>query len=435
MKHVDEIFQSAYKIYEEQPPDKLWAVIENKLDKDEITKYRSRYVKMMRVVLCITFLLLFLKLHDYLNTNFAKVSRADNFHANSNNSQFTPGDKTDLNTNKNFSIVPQSLHENFSNQDLSWSLNKFKINRDGIVNTNLQPHTQSEILNNIISKNLPDEMNLSAEKDLVEPPSPKNGNKTANNDLDLPAANKIIYKPKFHEFALTPFVSKNILNNHLEEAFEFDNRTAPEINEREKNNTSFTLGVFADYRFSKKWILNSGLAYTSIKNAVTPSFADAQQYNNSVKFLLPTTYGLAEIKNPYMPNPSPNDSFFLSGNSKQQINYVTIPVKIKYLLYERNRLSFYASLGAGINIVTKASLKVGIPDNDSVEEITAKIGGIKHTFYSGMVGLGADYKINKKISLSLQTEMSRSFTPANKNVPVKNSINNFQLIGGIKILL
>ena len=108
---------------------------------------------------------------------------------------------------------------------------------------------------------------------------------------------------------------------------------------------------------------------------------------------------------------------------------------MKYLLYEKNRLSFYTSLGAGINIVTKASLEVGIPDNDNVKEIAAKIGGVKRTFYSGMVGLGADYKINKKISLSLQTEMSRSFTPANKNVPVKNSINNFSLIGGIKIPL
>src|SRR6516162_7667924 len=100
MKNVDKIFQSAYNIYEEEPPDKLWAVIENKLDKDEIAKYRSRYFIMMRVALCIIFLFLFLKLHDYFNTDLAKVSianksRSDNFHPDANNIQFTPDDKTD----------------------------------------------------------------------------------------------------------------------------------------------------------------------------------------------------------------------------------------------------------------------------------------------------------------------------------------------------
>jgi hypothetical protein len=440
MKNVYEIFQSAYNIYEEEPPDKIWTVIENKLDKDEIAKYRGRYVIMMRVVLCIIFLLLFLKLHDYFNTNSTEVSvanksRGRNFYADSNNIQFNRNDKADLNTNKNFSIVHQSLLENFSNQNLSWPLNKFRINTDGIVSMNLKQYRHPEILNNIISKNPQDKMNLSVEKDIAEPQFPKNEDKTTNNDLDLRASNKIIYKQTFHEFALTPFVSKNILNNHLEDAFEFDHESAPEINEREKNNKSFTLGVFADYRFSKKWILNSGLTYTSIKNIVTPSFAEAEEYNNSVKFLLATTYGFAQIKNPYMPNPIPNDSFFLSGDSKQQIKYITIPVKMKYLLYKKNKLGLYTSLGVGINIVTKASLEVGIPDNGNVKEITAEIGGIKHTFYSGMVGVGADYMINKKIALSLQTEMSRSFTPANKNVPVKNLINNFQLIGGIKIPL
>jgi hypothetical protein len=438
MKNVEEIFQSAYNIYEEEPPDKVWVLIENKLDKEEIAKYRNRYIIMMRVVLCIIFLLLFLKLHDYFNASPAKVSVANkshtrNLHADSNNIQFNPDRKTNLNTNKNFSIVQQSLLENFSNQNLSWSLNKFRTKTDGIVSVNLQQYVHPEILNKIISKNPPDEMNLSVEKDLTERQFQNKEDKTTNNDFDLHSSNKIIYKPKFHEFALTPFVSKNILNNHLVDAFEFDHETVPEINEREKDNKSFSLGVFADYRFSKKWIVNSGLAYITIKNIVTPSFAEAEEYNNSVKFLLATTYGLAQIKNPYMPNPMPNDSFFLSGDSKQQINYITIPAKMKYLLYEKNKLSLYASLGAGINIVTNASLEVGIPDNGNVKETTAEIGGIKHTFYSGMVGVGADYMINKKIELSLQTEMSRSFTPANKNVPVKNLINNFQLIGGIKI--
>lgn len=240
-------------------------------------------------------------------------------------------------------------------------------------------------------------------------------------------------KIKPDRLSLTTIFSPDITGNRLNQQYEYDNQNQQEISQRENTYLSYTMGLLINYNLSRRWLLESGVTLFNSVTSINPSIVRAQQDGTGkYKFKLATTYGLGEISNTYINNPQSGDSIQLANNSTQQLQYITVPVMLKYQA-SKGRFDFYTSFGIGINFINKGKIIVEVPYNsNSVKETIPNIEGLKKTFYTGILSVGTAYNISPKIALSFEPTLRYSLTSINQNTPVKDFPYAIGLAGGIK---
>jgi hypothetical protein len=267
----------------------------------------------------------------------------------------------------------------------------------------------------------------------------KNTGEKGSEALLSPAAatrQKNILKNKTPVILLTALLSKDFYFNNTVKGNDFDNESEGEIRDRETNGFSYTLGLLAEYKFSQKWSVQSGLTYSTVNSNIAPSVVKGRNYQGGVKFVLPTTYGLAIIHDHDDMNPRPGDSLHLYGRTAQQLYYLSIPLLLKYQIVSGKKITLTTTAGFALNLITNAKVNASVVKNiNQVRQVSASLNGLKHNFYSTYLGLETAYRINPRIALSLQPALRFSLTSFNNNVPVKNSLNSIAVFGGVRISL
>ncbi len=61
---IDQLFQSAIEPYKDSPSEKVWSAIENKLDKRNGQKYRSKSFIPRAVAICLALILLSIGIYE-----------------------------------------------------------------------------------------------------------------------------------------------------------------------------------------------------------------------------------------------------------------------------------------------------------------------------------------------------------------------------------
>jgi hypothetical protein len=235
-------------------------------------------------------------------------------------------------------------------------------------------------------------------------------------------------------FSITPFFSPDIAWYHLQND-NVDNQpdNAAELDREEKHEFSSTFGALVDYKLNKHWGLQSGLTLSNINITVDPKTIYAQQDNTgSIKYRINTSSGYGYLLPKFIQNPAIGDSLY-AFTSTHSLLYIGIPLAFTYNV-TKGKFNFNGRIGLAANILSKAKLETTVEKGfDNTMETVDNLQGLKKVYFSGLAGVGVDYKLANKISLTFVPTMRFALNSINKNVPVKSFPMSFGFSMGLKI--
>ena len=238
---------------------------------------------------------------------------------------------------------------------------------------------------------------------------------------------------KQSRFSITPFFSPDIAWYRLQDdkvGNQQDN--ANELEKEEKHEFSYTFGALADYKINRHWGLQSGVTLSNINIAVQPKTIYAQPDNTgSIKYRINSSSGYGYVLPSYIINPSIGDSLY-AFTSTHSIQYVDIPLAVTYC-FTKDKFNLNAMAGLSVNILTSAKLETSVENgfDNSYEKIN-KLQGLRKTYFSGIAGIGADYKLTKKTTITLAPTVRFALNSINKEATVKSYPMSFGFAVGLK---
>lgn len=206
------------------------------------------------------------------------------------------------------------------------------------------------------------------------------------------------------------------------------------IKHREAHEPSFSTGIFITRQLTKSWGLQTGLVYSNTAIGISPQKIYALQNGADVAYKYITSSGYAYIKPGFGTPPSVGDSLSTT-EAKHRLQYVSIPVVIKYTVSKR-KLSFTPGAGIEANFLTGAKIETEIKDASNLETvIITKLKGAKSFYWSAIAEAELQYSISKKVSVSFRPAFRYAISPITKNNVVETFPRSFSLGLGVKIKL
>lgn len=198
-------------------------------------------------------------------------------------------------------------------------------------------------------------------------------------------------------------------NSESDSSYNFNNEETPGF--------SYTTGVKLQYAFSKHWSVQTGCAYSVFSQLIKPTTLN---YDNG-GFYLSSSSGTVELPASLYSAAHAGDSLNLSSNTKQIIQFINIPLLVKYSI-SVHKFTLYTYLGASVNFIKGEKTTIHIQNGGDIQSATVpnSMQGLKRNNYSLHLGLGLQYNISEKLSIGLEPAFDGSFTPINQGMPVNS---------------
>lgn len=233
-------------------------------------------------------------------------------------------------------------------------------------------------------------------------------------------------------FSARVFFSPDMVSTTLKDdhpRFREEERNAIEKDEQIKFATTF--GILLDYNIGRNWKLESGIIYSSRKTTIQPKTIYARPDNDgNINYRFNCSAGYSYVTVESSPPPASGDSVntFASVNNLQ---YIGLPLYAKYI-FTTGRFSILPDAGITFNFLTKGKIETAIATSTGIKNPSVnKIQGLKSMYLNGAAGVGFQYKLNKKLSLSFEPVFRFALSPINKNVSVKTNFNSIGLSTGL----
>lgn len=246
-----------------------------------------------------------------------------------------------------------------------------------------------------------------------------------------------LLKKKFNKpsrFSVTPFFSPDIAWYRLmDDNVSNQSDNASEFKKEENHEFSSTYGALVDYKINKHWGIQSGLTMANTNITVQPKTIYAQQDNTGIiKYRVNTSSGYGYVLPAFSANPVVGDSLY-AFTSTHSLQYIGIPAAITYNIV-KSKFKFNAMAGVAVNFLTRAKLETTVEKgfNNAVETVD-NLQGLKKVYFSGVAGLGADYKLSNKTALTFAPTIRVALNAINKNAPVKSYPVSMGFVMGLKI--
>ncbi len=115
--------------------------------------------------------------------------------------------------------------------------------------------------------------------------------------------------------------------------------------------------------------------------------------------------------------PQIGDSVYLKTTSKQILQFINIPLIIRFQLV-KNKFSYYAYSGLSANFLINEQSVVSIENPTSETIIISNISGLKKLTCGFLLGIGAEYNFYKGLSIFTEPVFRGSITSINQNTSV-----------------
>ena len=474
LQNIEDLFRDGLEDNEEMPSPQVWNSIDNTLDKTNVISIRKKYTSLKRVALLLLFLLLGLSIYELSNRHNKNSLAKQNKEERVNKENVKDSNRKEVsanisypkkindsarvniykqNTTNNNSAVDKSFLNNsdVSNSSINLKHNKsfskavYKINiqntapvkdfDEAVINnddkeTGIQLPLLRQLNNVTIERIIRDSV---VAKKLLQPLA-NNKIIPAVEPMNTVALNKKIKKGKPSRLSAALFFSPDIASYHLQTdkpGNQPDNAT--KIEKGEHHEFSSTTGLLFDYRLSKHFALHTGLIFSNINITVNPKTIYAQPDNNgNIKYRLNISSGYGYLVPSFQNSPALGDSLYISA-ATHKLRYIGIPIAVKYTI-TKGKFSFEIIGGIVANHLTRGKLETEIQrGNNSEIDILNNIQGLKSNYFSGMAGIGTEYKLTKKLSVTLMPTARFALNPINKGGVVKTYPNSVGLAGGVRL--
>jgi hypothetical protein len=203
------------------------------------------------------------------------------------------------------------------------------------------------------------------------------------------------------------------------------------IKQSEAHEPSFSTGLLLTRQLKKGWSLQTGLIYSNTQIGISPQKLYAlQDPAGSVDYKYITSSGYAYIKPSFGSPPVVGDSLTIA-QAKHTLQFVSVPLVIKHS-FGKNKLSFIPGAGVEANILTSAKLVTEIEDASNRENVSInKLKGTRSFYWSVTANAEVQYRVNKKIAVSLRPSFRYAISPITKNNVVETYPYSFGIGAGI----
>jgi len=432
--HVDKLFGDSLKSYRDEPREEVWEKIENQLDIDDMILRRSRIRR--RILLTVTFFI-FLTGAGTIFFNYHKPGKSSVSSSIQSNLKNTVFSHKPIGNN----LPTQSMTEDLTPDKKKNEANHPEFDMTSGRNEN-QESTQSLYSSISSLDDLNNSLNIDSRVSGLHPVSLKVSEtiKTSFN-IDgynllngLKASEKMIIKPEKQSFksriSIVPYFSKEFAGYNLSD----DDATAAdgrEIEERERNVFSASIGIYVNYRIKKRWFIQSGLSYSWSNSNIDSSKSFAVLGNNgSVQYKFNTISGYGFLQPLPTIQPSVGDSVF-TAKAYSQLHYLTVPLILSYRI-PLNRFSLLIGSGISFNFLTGATVETKIYGlNFTQDESAIPMKGLKKINYGFLLKADFEYHINSKLGIDLIPCFKNSLTPINIHSALSAYPYNFGIGAGI----
>jgi hypothetical protein len=489
---IEDLFKKALGDNEENPSQNAWDGIEKKLDRDNAVSIKKKYNLLKKVALLLVFLVTGLSIYVWKNEDKTLLTLNDDSSVSDKETKI----KNDTLAEESNTTTLQKPVDSFT---INKSDNSKQIAKDGhiiIDKTILKDKNVSSgkslnsvgvknLLNTSIRKNikfkspaeslLTDVSKFSIQKksQLIKRKSDEAVESKATNqiegeqsavidpagiqfdvlatkeslqrtaldqiDLKIPIEKTWVREPSRKStnqshFAITAFYSPDISFFHYENNDQ-RNSNNTDFKKSETENYSLTLGALIDYKISKQWGLQSGIALSTSNFDLESKTIYAQRDNSGgIQYKLVSPLGDVFVKPSFSSNPNIGDSLF-SKSITHTLQYIGFPLSVKYNLH-RGKFTLNVLGGVSANFLTRGQISTELEyGSDNETETTDKIYGLKPFYFNGLAGIGLDYHIYKKLSLSFSPTLRFALSSINRDVTINSYPNSVGFLTGLKIKL
>jgi hypothetical protein len=238
----------------------------------------------------------------------------------------------------------------------------------------------------------------------------------------------VIYaKKRFKDrLSVTPYFSQEFAGYSLTDN-DLAGVNGQEIERRERNVFSASVGLYINYKISKRWVLQSGISYSWSKSNIDSgtSYAVADNHGN-IQYKLNTISGYGYLKPTSLTQPNVGDSVF-TAKSYSQLHYLTIPLVISYRI-PLNRFSLLIGTGVSFNMLTGSEIETKTYGHgDPEKEYVVNMMGLKKTNYGILVKADLEYHISSTLGIDLIPSFKNTLSPINLRTAVSAYPYNFGL--------
>lgn len=198
------------------------------------------------------------------------------------------------------------------------------------------------------------------------------------------------------------------------------------IEGRESHNASFSLGILADYQFSKKWAVQTGFRYSNILIGIDPHEIYAvQRASGNASYKYVTSSGYAFI----MPDFQTSGDSLQTTSARHHLVFVSLPLMLQYRIVMK-KWTLTPSAGLQINYLAKAAVKTEIHEGFKTEIVSInQLQGKKTLYLSYVAEAGLAYRMNSKWDLNAIPSFQYGVTSITRN----NAVNTFPYSVGLSV--
>jgi hypothetical protein len=426
---IDEIFNHSLKKFKTDPSAEVWNKIENRLDEDDNKKVGfgwKQYAATIAALIVLLTVIINIYFHNeaIFKKELANQKKAEFSSPASPNASFSNSgrvSKTDLaNTGYQKSIIV--LHDTMTKNQVNISGNKIEksVKSDPI----LQPdriagfaETDFEIRpeHKLSVQGVESRLHILQIKTPVLPIQ-----KTENISLTVMHPKKRVAD----RFSVTPYFSKEFAGYNFKDK-DLAGPHGQEIEQRERNVFSASVGFFLNYDISKNWVLQSGMSYSWSNSNIDSCTSYAVKDNQGgIQYKLNTISGYGYLEPGSATQPSVGDSV-KTAKSFSQLHYLTIPLVLSYRI-SRKKFTLLAGAGATFNILTGAEIETNTYGNGSPEkEYCVNMMGLKKINFGMIVKLDLEYSVNTHFGINVIPSFKNTLGPINLESAVAAYPYNF----------
>ncbi len=418
--NIDDLFRSALEHHEEAPSPAVKENLNVLLDKQDAAAYKRKYTAWKRIAIFFLLLLAGIILYEsgILKTGFDHSKENTITNKSGTKKPGTPGmpqqqvttnkpahNTTTSTTNKNLHsfnklTVPASKHDN----DFDNSLN----NKDRV----LKEKATLAVANELISAN-------------------RTGQQLMNSIHQVPVLNisnaalknaNLKYSKSY--WSITGTASYEQVNYKLDSDLP---NAINSIKHSEVHEPSFSGGILAARQLKKKWALQTGLIYSHTTIGISPQKLYAfQEPAGSIAFKYITSSGYAFIKPGSSAPPAVGDSM-TTAEAEHTLQSLSVPLVIKYS-FTKDKFTFRPGVGIEANLLTSAKVEVEIEETPNKEIVFInKLNGAKPFYWSLAVDAELQYRVHKKMFISLRPAFRYALSPITEDNVVETFPYSFGL--------
>ena len=207
-------------------------------------------------------------------------------------------------------------------------------------------------------------------------------------------------------------------------------------NEVEDGIVALGAAINMNYKFSKRWSLNTGMYVSRIGQENNQVYAVADpggtgmyklSTSSGAVYINPKKFESVMVQQEVSAKDTIPGGYLVSGSFVQNLDYFEVPFVMQYkVMDQRFSVNVLGGLSPGVLVNNRSYF-----ENDGQKLQTGIVENINPTILNSLFGIGLDYSISNKVSINMEPTFKYSLSPINTDGNTNTHPYSFSWFTGI----